>query len=118
MEEDVVLRRGSPTYSSTVQGGPVDESFAPSWPKCFLDDITSIYGEAKAQGQTCALGPRPRDARLGELLPGLQDSYHPAGQPVFTLACPVCRGSWDEWGSMVNVPRGITLRPIQGPPGA
>ncbi|MPC72324.1 hypothetical protein E2C01_066626 [Portunus trituberculatus] len=75
-----------------------------------------IYDEGKAQGQTCALGPWPRDARLGELLPSLQDSYHLAGHPVFTFACPWCRGSRDEWGSMVNVPRGIALRPIQGPP--
>lgn len=45
----------------------------------------------------------------GEPPPGIEDSYHPVGHPVFALAWPACRGARDEWCGVVGVPRGSTL---------
>lgn len=58
------MRPGLPSHTKTLTKS-LGRNFVAILLKCFLDDITSIYGGARAQGQTCALGPWPRDARLG-----------------------------------------------------
>ncbi|KAK4308960.1 hypothetical protein Pmani_019388 [Petrolisthes manimaculis] len=86
--------------------------------KCFLDDTTSIYDGAKAQGQTCALGPWPRDACPGDPHTPHNALTHLPGHPTYTLMPGAHRSQPDEWVSVVSVPRGPTLRQLQDPPGA